>query len=120
MARWDYHNNFPVDYVIGAVLCIRHETLAQIGFLDEQFFIYAEDIDWCYRAKLAGWEVYYVGKISIYHYNKGSSAKSPELSAHLRRMREQSLLRFYKKHYGILSACILNMLMFCKRHVAQL
>jgi GT2 family glycosyltransferase len=120
MVRWDYHNNFPVDYVIGAVLCIRGETLVQIGLLDEQSFMYAEDIDWCYRARLAGWEVDYVGTISIYHYNKGSSAKSPELSTHLHRMREQSLLQFYKKHYGVLAACTLNVLMFCKRCVAQL
>ena len=115
MAQWDYHNNFPVDYVIGAVLCIRRETLAHIGLLDEQSFMYAEDIDWCYRAKLAGWDVYYVGKISIYHYNQGSSAKSPELSAHLRRMREQSLLQFYQKYYGRFTATIMKLIMALKR-----
>ena len=115
MARWDYHHNFSVDYVIGAALCIRRETLAQIGLLDEQSFMYAEDIDWCYRARLAGWEVYYVGTINIYHYNKGSSAKSPELSTHLCRMREQSLLQFYQKHYGRFTATVMKLIMALKK-----
>jgi len=114
IALWNYNQNFAADYLIGAMLLIRRETLDQIGLLDEQFFMYAEDIDWCYRAALAGWETYYLGEISIYHYNRGSSEKSPELSSYLQTLRDQSLLKFYKKHYGVFAAFILNMIMKAK------
>ena len=103
MATWDFDSDFVVDYLIGAVLLIRRDALQQIGGLDERFSMYAEDIDLCYRAFLKGWQTYYVGTISIYHYNRGSSEKSPELSARLQALRRKSLLQFYHKHYGFLS-----------------
>lgn len=108
MAHWDYQTNFLVDYVIGAVLCIRRQTFELIGLLDEEFFMYAEDIDWCYRAVRAGWEIYYLGEQSVYHHNRGSSEGSPNVSSHLRALRSKSLLRFYKKHYGWFSAYLLS------------
>lgn len=111
MAAWNFDSNFVVDYLIGAVLLIRRDTLQQIGLLDERFFMYAEDIDWCYRAFLKGWQTYYLGTISIYHYNRGSSEKSFELSARLQRLRRQSLLQFYRKHYGFL-ACFVCRIIF--------
>ncbi len=106
MAAWNFDSNFVVDYLIGAALLIRRETLKQIGMLDDRFFMYAEDIDWCYRAFLKGWQTYYLGTISIYHYNRGSSNKSPELSAQLQTLRRESLLQFYRKHYGRVNALL--------------
>lgn len=118
MRQWNYNENFIVDYIIGAVFLIRRETLKQIGLLDEQFFMYAEDIDWCYRAALAGWETSYLGEISIYHHNRGSSDKSRELSLRLQTLRDQSLFKFYKKHYGLFAAFIMNMLTALRhRHI---
>jgi GT2 family glycosyltransferase len=117
IALWNYSQNFAVDYLIGAMLLIRRETLDQIGLLDEQFFMYAEDIDWCYRAALAGWETYYLGEISICHYNRGSSEKTPEVSSYLQTLRDQSLLKFYKKHYGVFAAFILNIIIRLKRGI---
>ncbi|MBD3307451.1 glycosyltransferase [candidate division KSB3 bacterium] len=104
-----------VDYVIGAALLIRRETYEQIGGLDERFFMYAEDIDWCYRAAQAGWSTAYVGNVSLYHLNRGSSDASPELAARLARLRATSLLQFYRKHYGVLSALLMQVILFFKR-----
>ena len=56
--QFDTQND--VDYVIGAALAIRRETLATIGLLDEGFFLYYEDSDWCSRARRAGYRVVYV------------------------------------------------------------
>jgi len=100
MRNWDYSKNFSVDYLIGAVLLVRGETFKQIGGLDEQFFMYAEDIDWCYRSVQAGWQNYYLGETFVYHYNRGSSEKTAELAQRLTRLRTNSLVKFYKKHYG--------------------
>jgi hypothetical protein len=51
----------------------------------------------------------------MYHYNKGSSEKSPEVSSRLRTLRDRSLLKFYNKHYGVFAAFILNMMMKAKQ-----
>ena len=119
MAHWNFQDHFLIDYVIGAVLIIRRDTLTQIGLLDEQFFMYAEDIDWCYRAALAGWKIYYVGSIAIYHYNRGSSEKTPEQSSRLQHMRVRSLQQFYRKHYGRFNAFLLFVIVMCKRKTSQ-
>ncbi|GAK49310.1 glycosyl transferase family 2 [Candidatus Moduliflexus flocculans] len=95
----DVSTNFAVDYLIGAVFMIRRETIEQIGLLDETFFMYAEDIDWCYRAAQAGWQAYYLGEFAVFHHNRGSSQKSPEQARQLQRLRDESLLRFYRKHH---------------------
>ncbi len=115
MASWDFHGNFLVDYVIGAVLLIRRETFEQIGVLDEGFFMYAEDIDYCYRAAQTGWQTYYLGSLGIYHYNRGSSEKTPEQTSHLRNMRDRSLQRFYQKHYGALNSFLFSLITRLKR-----
>ena len=114
MAGWDFHGNFLVDYVIGAVLLMRCETFEQIGLLDEKFFMYAEDIDWCYRTALAGWQTYYLGSIGIYHYNRGSSQKTPEQASRLQKLRTQSLQQFYRKHYGLLDSFLFSLIVRLK------
>jgi GT2 family glycosyltransferase len=119
MRHWDYDSHFLVDYVIGAVFMIRRETLEQIGLLDEDFFMYAEDIDWCYRAVKSGWHVYYVGEIGVYHYNRGSSEKTSEQADRLRQLRTGSLLHFYTKHYGRLAASLLQGMMSMKTYVGS-
>jgi GT2 family glycosyltransferase len=120
MAQWDYNTNFAVDYLIGAVLVIRRQTLDHIGLLDEQFFMYAEDIDWCYRAASAGWETYYLGEMSISHYNRGSSEKTPEASSQLRKLRTESLLKFYQKHHGVFSVVMVKLLILLKSRIQEL
>jgi len=64
-----------VDSVVGAFLMIRGECLRQIGMLDESLFMYGEDLDWCYRAKAAGWKVFYVPTGRILHLKGQSSGK---------------------------------------------
>jgi len=63
-----------VDAVSGSFLMFRKEVYEKIGGLDEDYFMYAEDLDFCYRIKEAGWEIYYVPDTQIVHY-KGESAK---------------------------------------------
>lgn len=63
-----------VDAVSGSFLMLRKEVYDQIGGLDEDYFMYGEDLDFCYRIKEAGWKIYYVPDTQIVHY-KGESAK---------------------------------------------
>ncbi|MDA8187333.1 MAG: glycosyltransferase [Dehalococcoidales bacterium] len=66
-----------VDSVMGAFLMIRQETIRDIGLLDERFFMYAEEEDWCFRAKKAGWKVVYNPQAAVVHYRAGGTAVHP-------------------------------------------
>lgn len=85
-----------VDCLMGAFMLIPKEVLDEIGLLDEDFFMYGEDIDLCYRIKEAGYNIIYYPKAKIIHYKGGSSKK--------RRSKvifdfHNSMWIFYKKHY---------------------
>ncbi|MER3457620.1 MAG: glycosyltransferase family 2 protein, partial [Chloroflexota bacterium] len=60
LGYWDMRDVREVDVVMGACLMARREVFEQIGGLDERFFMYSEEVDWCYRARQAGWRIYYV------------------------------------------------------------
>jgi GT2 family glycosyltransferase len=63
-----------VDAVVGAFLLTRRSVVEQVGLLDERFFMYCEDEDWCWRAKQAGWRIVYHPDV-VAHHRKGSSAR---------------------------------------------
>jgi GT2 family glycosyltransferase len=79
-------------------MLIRREVVDQIGYLDEQYFAYQEDADYCIRARRAGWEVYYVPTAQIIHYGgQGGSRVHPYRSIiewH------KSYWLFYRKHFA--------------------
>jgi GT2 family glycosyltransferase/lipopolysaccharide/colanic/teichoic acid biosynthesis glycosyltransferase len=66
----------PVEAVSGSFMMVRKETLKQVGGLDENFFMYGEDLDWCYRIHQAGWQIYYVHSTQIVHYKGESTRRS--------------------------------------------
>ncbi|KPK87182.1 hypothetical protein AMJ80_12290 [bacterium SM23_31] len=77
MTYLDADNIEEVDAVSGSFMTIRREILETVGFLDERFFMYGEDLDWCYRIKQAGWKILYYPKTSIIHF-KGKSASEKD------------------------------------------
>lgn len=86
-----------VDWVSGACLLIRRIVIDQIGPLDEGYFMYTEETDWCYRAKQAGWEIWWVPEPVVLHYN-GATAKQTHA---LKRWQVYgSKIRFFRKHHG--------------------
>lgn len=86
-----------VDWLSGSALMVRREALEQTGAWDEDYFMYCEDVDLCYRLKQAGWERYYVPHATITHRIGGSSdwAQGAMIRRH-----HASMLRFYFKHYA--------------------
>jgi len=96
-------------YVEGAFLLARSEAIAQVGGLDERIFMYAEEVDWCYRFYRAGWEVWYLPDAPIVHYGGQSSKKR-------RRRMEAELYRsrvyFFRKHHGELVAFCLKVMIY--------
>jgi len=71
----DENEAHEVDAVCGALLLVRAETIRQIGLMDERLFIYSDDSDWCFRAKAAGWKVFYFPKARVVHHKSASTKK---------------------------------------------
>ena len=91
----DPDQELEVDSVVGAYLQIRKDAIADIGLLDEVYFMYAEDIDWCFRVKQAGWKVWYYAPVTVYHIKRAASSKSAKAQFEFWR----AMLIFYRKHY---------------------
>jgi GT2 family glycosyltransferase len=92
----DENETHPVAGVAGSCMLIRREVVDQIGYLDEQFFAYQEDADYCFRARQAGWQVYYYPDARIIHYGgKGGSAVEPMRSTI---QWHRSYYLYYRKH----------------------
>ncbi len=85
-----------VDSVVGAFMLIRGEVLRQVGLLDERFFMYAEDLDLCYRIKQRGWQVWYNADVTVLHY-KGQSSRQRSTFANVHFYRTMRL--FHDKHF---------------------
>ncbi|HYF84141.1 MAG TPA: glycosyltransferase family 2 protein [Clostridia bacterium] len=92
----DENETYEVDSIVGAFMLIRREVIEQVGILDEEYFMYGEDIDWCYRIKQAGWKVVYNHEAEIVHYKGASGGKrNPRTIYEFYR----AMYLFYKKHY---------------------
>lgn len=93
--RFDtYAEERSVDWLVGAFLLVRREALDGVGPLDERFFLYAEETDWCLRFRRAGWDVRHLPAMAVTHY-EGDGGR-PDLAAQLSHSR-----RLYAyKHFG--------------------
>lgn len=87
---------YEVDWVSGAGLMVKKEVVQQVGLLDERFFIYWEDADWCFRIKQKGWKIFCIPTAPIIHHEGGSSNNCKlKLIMHF----HKSVFLFYRKHY---------------------
>jgi N-acetylglucosaminyl-diphospho-decaprenol L-rhamnosyltransferase len=95
-----------VDYVEGACLLVRREAYQEVGGLDEGYFMYAEEVDWCYTMVKHGWQVWYQPEAKVIHLGGASSTgRRTHREADLYRSR----VRFFRKHYGSRSAQLLKL-----------
>lgn len=94
-----------VDWVTGAALFVRREVYQRVGGFDEGFFMYSEELDWCWRARRAGWRVVYFPPAQVIHHE----GKSSEQAVAARDIHfHSSKIRFFRKHYGALPAALLR------------
>jgi hypothetical protein len=97
MTDWPHDKTREVDWVSGAALCMRREALEQVGLLDERYYMFCEDVDWCLRARKLGWKIVYAPQSEITHYRGRSTDLAPfRMAAEFHR----SMERFYWKHYA--------------------
>jgi hypothetical protein len=91
-----YDSRREVDWVTGAFLLIRREVIEEIGLLDERFFMYYEEVDWCRRAKQHGWKVLYDPAPAIIHKTPLASKKSTISDRLAYEVRRSHLYYFWK------------------------
>jgi len=96
------------DWVTGACLMIRREALEQVGGLDEEYFMYSEEVDWCWRVKQAGWKVFYTPEAEVLHWGGQSIGQVP-LRKRARVYRGKLL--FFRKRRGRGYAAIFRLIL---------
>ena len=98
----------PVDYLQGSCLMVRFSAIENVGGLDEQFFLYFEEVDWCFIIKQAGGQVYYCPSGNVTHFGGGEFGHYDEqrlIYYH------KSLMLFYQKHYSSSQTLVLRALL---------
>jgi hypothetical protein len=116
LLRWLFPENFPgketsyhgpieVDSVIGACMMVRREAMEQVGLLDEDYFLFLEETDWCYRMKKASLKIYHIPQAEIFHL-QGRSAEENKERARVEYYR--SRYHFFRKNRGRFQWTILH------------
>lgn len=95
MLEFDHDFTRQVDQPEGACLLVRRSVIDQIGMLDEGFFMLFEEVDWCYRIKNAGWEIWFLPEAKVVHHY-GQSIK--QVKARMILSSHRGLFRYWKKH----------------------
>ena len=107
-ANFDYSREQKVDQIMGAFFMIRREVIEKIGMLDEKFFTWFEEIDFCLRAKQAGWNVIYTPLTSITHHF-GQSFKQM-MTVEKQKIWNKSVRYYFLKHCGLAEYIMISVL----------
>ncbi len=100
-----YQREKEVDWVTGAAILVPKDVIKKVGSLDENIFMYTEEVEWCFRIKRAGYKIIYSPQAKIIHIGRGSSGKiSPRAFVG----EFKGLIYFYKKHKGYFSLQLLK------------
>jgi GT2 family glycosyltransferase len=97
LASWAHDSQRPVDILSGCFWIVRREALHKVRLLDESFFMYGEDLDWCRRFWKGGWKVMYLPSAEAIHYGGASSSNAP-LRFFIERQRAD--LQYWRKHHS--------------------
>jgi N-acetylglucosaminyl-diphospho-decaprenol L-rhamnosyltransferase len=109
ISEWDLEHPQRVDVIQGACMMVRREAIDQVGLLDEDFFIYSEEVDLCRRLRQSGWDVYWVPQATVMHHG-GQSTRQVASSMFLRL--HQAKVHYFRKHQGWLGAQAYKLILF--------
>jgi GT2 family glycosyltransferase len=107
MRHWNYACRAEVEVLSGCFWLARTAAVEKVGGLDERFFFYAEDVDWCKRFHDRGWKVMLVPEAAATHFGGGSSSNAP-LRYSIEILRAN--LAYWEKHHGFLGQCFYRLL----------
>jgi GT2 family glycosyltransferase len=102
-----YRQSQSVDALSGCFWIMRRQAQSRVGYLDEDFFMYKEDVDWCQRMHAAGWDLWYCQTAEAIHYGGGSSGNAP---TRFLLERERANLQYWHKHHHWLASGVYRLL----------
>ena len=97
--------SYDVDWIMGACMLVRAKTVAEVGNLDEDYFFYSEELDWCFRIKKKNWKIWYLADAEVYHLGGGSTNRGS--FAQLFYLYQGKIL-YFQKHHGVIKGAILR------------
>lgn len=108
ISKWETNQAQEVDVLIGACLMLRKDVLDEVGFLDEDYFMYSEEVDLCYRVQRAGWRLYWVPQAEVVHFGGQSTQQVPtEMFLNL----YHGKIKYFRKHDGWLAVQIYKLIL---------
>ncbi|GAC1534234.1 MAG: glycosyltransferase family 2 protein [Herpetosiphon sp.] len=96
-----------VDAVVGAAMLVRGTVLREVGPLDEAFWMYGEDLDWCFRIKSFGWRIVYLPRAVVFHHKRATSTRNAQATI---RAFYDAMRVFHRKHYASTTVTPINLL----------
>ncbi|UCC63976.1 MAG: glycosyltransferase family 2 protein [Anaerolineae bacterium] len=107
MTYWDFDEVREVDVIMGAFMLVRAAAIDQVGLMDERYFMYSEEVDWCYRFREKGWKIYFYPDAEAVHLGGGTTRQvRVEMLVQMYRSR----IDFFRKHYGKLSTTLVKVI----------
>jgi GT2 family glycosyltransferase len=97
MSWWDRADAREVEVVTGCFMLVRREAVAEVGLMDERFFMYCEETDWCYRFRAKGWKNWFTPSAEIVHIGGASAAK---LGTRRAQIQNRSEMLYFMKHWS--------------------
>ncbi len=106
---WDYNSvRSDIDVILGAFMLARKTAIDAVGMMDESYFMYSEEVDWCYRFKKKGWKIYFEPKVEAIHLWGGTS-KQVKIQMLIQLYR--SRIKFFRENYSWLSGQLLKVIL---------
>jgi hypothetical protein len=101
LGRWTRDSERDIDVVSGMFMLVRRDAIEHVGFMDESYFVYAEEADWCFRFYKAGWRrVFYPGA-RIIHIDGGGKSTS-QVNVKMRVQLQKSTMIYFRKNLGFI------------------
>lgn len=94
----DPKETIAVDALVGACMLMPTRVLREVGLLDETYFMYGEDLDWCYRFRQYGWQIVYVADAIVHHVKRASSRQQPVETIH---HFYHAMRIFFRRYYAV-------------------
>jgi len=116
LSFWDHQTSRDVEALLGACMMVRRTAIDQIGLMDENQFMYGDDVDWCKRLLDGGWSIFYDADVKIIHYG-GESAGQVPLEMSLAVMK--AVRYYFRKHHGRWQAflfCVMVFVISCLKY----
>ena len=111
MSYFDHNELREVEALSGCFMVVRREAMKEVGLMDDAFFMYSEDVDWCKRFHNEGWKVVFNPEAKAIHYGGGSMENTSLWSTV---QQERALMQYWSKHHGAIKTTLLRVILFIK------